>query len=742
MHPAPSRPVPRGAWVRLALWALLAVALVPSLGSALAPGLDPSYGWGINALRTLDLSHGRDVVFPYGPLGFLLLPAEVDGTLAGAVAGRFLLHLLFAAVLARQMWSATTAQAAGCAALLLLAEVLGLPFDGRLLLLLGLVLAPLWERPSGVEANRAAVCAAFLAVGFALIKVSLGITALALLGTALLPALWRPARLRAAMVGLGALAVAAALALTLLGGFRSALLWISGQVELARGFGGAMSLAGPPEELAAGLLCLALPAVLAVRAARRRSPWAGFWAAHLLPLWAVWKHGFVRQDGHVVLFFTYLLGVLAVGLLLAGRPGASGGTAGPDLAVAGAALAVLALGAVPAALAHPPATAPFAVATGLQGVTRLRQLVHFSGLQQNLARRGARDLAPLRLPEPLAAPLRSGETGVDALPWDLALLPANGLRWVPNPVLQLYGAYTRPLDQRAARHFAGSRAPDVVLATFAALEQRHLLWDTPATWQAVLAAYEPAWELPERDLLALRRRPVPRAWSWRPLGRRAARPGEWIPVPATGGYLFADVEVEPTPVARLTALAFRPAPVRLEVAFADGRTRRWRVLTDTAPGGLLVAPLPPRAERFAALWQGEGPRAVRLRCLGSEVREVSVRFRQGRLEAPIAPAPGLRGAPSAPPRPPAGRPPGSSPCLLFLVGSHIRRLGKARQKVEQPRGIALRRLGIRERRLRLAWWSLRGCPAKVGKDLGRDISKRRPQVLPHHPFLACERQAP
>ena len=685
----------RAVLLKAGIWLILAVALAPVVAMPVGTGLDASYLWGINALPETGSRHGLDVVFPYGPLGPVMLPAAVspasggDGLRAAALA-RLALHLLLAGLLALRFRGVPPARAAWAAALLLLSYQLGLSYDSRLLLLLALLLGPALTG-GRLAAGTAALAGALTAV-FVLIKVNLAAGAGALLGGTLLWAAFQARRTashpsagglagagRALAAGVGAFLAASALALPLFGGGGEALRWLGGQLDLARGFGGAMSAPGLPGELAAGLLALAAIAVLTLQAVLRRAPLAGFWAVHLVPVWLSFKHGYVRQDGHVVVLFTYLLGLCAVAVLL-DRDAQQEAPRRAGTAPLTAALLILVLGAVPAAQARRAdgRKQAYRQASGAHGAAYLRQAIGgLDALRARQVERSREELAPRRLPWRLMAPLRTAGVGVDAVPWELSYLPANRLRWAPNPVLQLYNAYTRPLDLRAARHFAGAerRPPaDVLLAEFAGVDARHMLWDSPETWRAIVQHYEPAWELPAPDapgqvrLLGLRRRSAPPAWAFQEIGVQRARAGEWIAVPAVAGWTFAHLELRPALRGRLVDLAFRPEPVLVETLYDDGVAVRWRLVAETAPGGLLLGPSPRTTAELAGLWRGApGPRVVRIRLAGPGLAgdgdEVRITWREGRL-VPAAvppPAPAPPGAPPAPPPGPAAAPPAGTP---------------------------------------------------------------------------------
>ena len=52
---------------------LLGFLLLPPFGRPYSPGLDPGYAWGVAESFRQGAVPGLDTVFPYGPLGFLLL---------------------------------------------------------------------------------------------------------------------------------------------------------------------------------------------------------------------------------------------------------------------------------------------------------------------------------------------------------------------------------------------------------------------------------------------------------------------------------------------------------------------------------------------------------------------------------------------------------------------------------------------------------------------------------------------
>lgn len=620
---AGARPAPRSGSGRPALWNALARAAIglalvvlfaPGPGPAVGPGIDASFLWGIDALAAAGAAHGRDVAFPFGPLGPYLYPRPSSGVFGQALAVRWLLHGLWAAGLAVLLRRRVgTGEAVAFAALTLLAGALALSGEGQLLLTLATLLAAaFFDR--GRAGAAAGVVAAGLAPVLALMRLSLGVQGLAMTAVFLALALARPATRRRGLAAAAALAVSSILAVLL--AFPTpgdAWRWLGAQAELARGFGSAMGITGLRGEIPAALLCLAVFGLLLARAVARGGAARDYWLVVLPAVLLAFKHGFVRQDRHVMTFVSLLLALLAPGLLAGGGPRETRFTLVASLAL----LAFL----VPIGIARVPERRPsLDLPLGRRGVNSFRNLIERDQVALQLTRRGRRNLRPSRLARPFVAEAHRRGVTADVVPWELSVIAANDLRWVPSPTLQLYTCYTRDLDAWTARHFAGPRAPDLLLAEYRAIDGRNMTWDTPRTWRAILARYAPLVQRPREGMLALLQRPRRATWTSSGLGEAPLSAEKWVPVPAAPtGWTAAHLDLPLSVKGRLATLLLRLPAIELELAFAGGgKTQTYRLVPETVDGGLFVSPTPETIEDLDALFRRTpgGRRAVRLRLTG------------------------------------------------------------------------------------------------------------------------------
>jgi hypothetical protein len=581
------------------LWGLALIR--PPLRAA--PGLDPSWKLALTLAAEQKLRFGEQIVFTYGPLGFALTgfpspalavaTALVQGVLAaatvagvvtllggrGGVAGK--LGFALAALAMSSMVAIDDVAAIG--ALALIARAARLP---RTALAAGLAIG---------------------AIGLLglLSKYTLGIETLAAGSVAWsVDAIRGPRRRRriAAAAAIGCWAVTA-VGLPAAFGFSPPALaaYLRGAAEISGGYSSAMAAAGPASQVAvAVVLGVAIAVLCAVLARDGRG---GVAAAALVLLFLFWKHGFVRQDLHVLYFFAAAPAIAAT-VAIALRRGrarafALGGTA-------------LALGALWWASLRVP-DGPPQLFDARRVVAGLAFLTDPVGTEAPAGAAASAALAPDRLPADVSAEI--GRSSVDVLPWETAIVAANGFRWAPLPVFQTYSAYTPALDG-LDRDALVARGAAHVLYRYVAIDERAPFGDAPAMLVELACRYVPERARVEtasgEPYLLLRRDPRARCTD---AGAETvpARMGAAIPVPHAGApseLVVASAVLRPSFGTRALTALWRAPPVDLEVRFDDGTEARYRAVVATLADGMIVSSVPSDDEEAARFFAGRRVRAV------------------------------------------------------------------------------------------------------------------------------------
>lgn len=579
------------------------------------PGIDPGWQWIVNHAAGEGWTFGTDVVFTYGPLGWIACPQDVGGHIWWAAAFEIGLQGLLAAALLAALARSTGVYRAVIAAacLWVAADGLGLRFEGRVVLVVVALCA------HGVETGRrwSTVAAGLLTGLVPFVKMSLGIAAAATLAVAVLLAArsrgWRSAfpPMTAAIVTL--LATAAAT----IGGPHAIVLWLLRSLEVVSGYSAAGSIIGPRAALWAGATILAAALGAAVALAGKGG--AGHLVLVALPgLLVHFRLAFVRQDGHQYLFIPFVVGLLAVLAAWLPVPATRRWWAPPTAAVA-----VVLVASLAGALPWRPMEVPTAMACRVSGPGALSRLAHPGRTVDRLEQASRRNLEPLAIPDSWRERILASGERVAVVPWEVMYAPANGLPLAPLPTMQLYSAYTASLDAWSSELFSGEAAPGWVLDDFAPVGKRRALLDAPATWQALFRHYRVAAVRWEPFLMLLERRARPIAAEMQILARTTVDlRGVGVRTPAAPrGLLFARVEPELNLLGQFSQRLFRVPLIMTHFHHTDGAVSRCRLIPATAPAGILVDPFPFAVDDYAGLWTGQpAPPVERVRFSGPGLR--------------------------------------------------------------------------------------------------------------------------
>ena len=555
---------------------LLVVLVFPNFDIVSAVGVDNSLAWAFNHFYSTGLDQASHIIFPHGPLAFLMNPQALGGDLDAAFLWTITILWTFFFVLLsldpdpdRFAWH------------FLLAAVLGVIVQPQMQLV-GIVAAGLmmhWTSRS-LAWLIVAVLAALIALH---VRAGVGIIACTLLFAHAVILLWKRRAWRTVGITLcGFVLGAIVLRFVLFGSLVGFGTYYRGLFELARASSAATGLHPANDWFVLGVaivLFVALP--IAYRTGRVRYVYALF----SLALFASWKHGMTREDiPHARGLFIFM--ALFFGLLLlvwrSPRPTAV-------LAIA----AILTLGY--RALASTVGYAEFVVVPF--GVQRFHAWAFDrDDMTQRAMDVSKRNLAVQRLPNELVDRLNSGT--VDVYPWEFSYIPANGLQWKPRPVLQSYASYTPWLDGRNAEFFRNRYGAERILWEFNAdqwggrmgsVDDRYLLNDEPQTILAILDQYK--WTAGTDRVAVLERTAEHQLGETRTVGSSVESWDTWIEVPkAENGILRAKVDVRGTVWRALKDFVYKDAVYSVLYRMADGRTLRYRIVPDLAVEGIWVSP--------------------------------------------------------------------------------------------------------------------------------------------------------
>lgn len=565
-------------WGRVLGAALLTILTFPRIDLDTGLSVDNALAWAFNHLFSTGLEQGAHIVFPHGPLAFILYPQALGGDLSAALIGLLaVLGTYYFAMLSigtsadRSRTVLVGVVAAG------LAPILQVHLQLVAIVACGLLLH--WR----TESRGWLVLSLFVTLIALHVRAGVGVMTCGLLAMHALLLMWKKRAWRMVLISLvGFIVTAIILRLVLFGTLYGIDTYYVGLWELTRASSAAVGLHPQNDwwSIAGAIIAFASVPLLA------RDRTLNHVLVLFIPvLYAAWKHGMTREDvEHTRGLFIIALLVFALIIFLTER-------IKPPVVIAMAVSLILGYHALQPTWGYKELTvAPV-------GVNRLHDWVfERDTLSAAAIERSRTNLRPQVLPEALTQRLAQGT--VDCYPWDYTYIPANDLAWRPRPVIQSYASYTPWLDAQNANFFRDGKGADRIIWHFAndrwgghmaSPDDRYQLNDEPQALLEMLDNY--TWTAGNDQVAILERSMPGKLAAPVDLGSVTGTWDSWIAVPKhTGGILRAKVDVEGTLLRAIKDFVYKDAVYTVLYRTAEGAAYAYRFVPDLATEGIWVAP--------------------------------------------------------------------------------------------------------------------------------------------------------
>jgi len=593
------------------------------------PDVDGSWNYALNYLPYSSYLFGRDVVFTYGPLGFLIRPQNIGSNLAFGLAFQVAVHVLFTLALCYFLYRARhKLQVVLFVVLYLAVNMLayGVLLEYNLSLTLGMLLCISFDSNRILKYGSLALSGLLAGLLF-FTKFSAGIIALSMLCACAVIIIftWRGRAWKMLIAAGGTyLVTVTVIAFACMHSADNIIQWLAYSLDIANGYGEAMSIEGSGLTLALGLSALVAYLVLVLVLWKQKAHCLYASLLFILPVILVFKHAFCRQDPCHELYIFALPAIVCIVILNEiGKKELFTCLAGFTIILALTApmyqpksLTMQQLSEVVREKNHNASLGTLlqdnyrllrdskaGFLEGQWGLTNIGHIIDFNALQSYLDEQSRASLEKDRLPEEMVSVIKSGYGTVGVIPWEICYCPANGLEWKPGFTLQSYLAYTSALDLRDAANYTGAAAPEFLIVEFATVDYRNTVLDTPAVWSKIISNYEVAYHDSAGRLL-LKKKAQEGVETRRSMGSVAARADTWIDIPQTDNLLFAKVDMQLNLAGRLAKTFFRVPPVYIDLIYESGRTVSYKLVADTARNGLLINFLPNNTFELAGILNG------------------------------------------------------------------------------------------------------------------------------------------
>jgi hypothetical protein len=568
-------------------WGVVFILLVVgAFNFPLMPGtdLDPSWRMALGYFFERGMQFGHDVVFTYGPLGFVMGKTFSGLQFGGLIAGQLILAVISAIVIAILGSRLRGSQRVIYFTFFIL---FGITYEDALhmlvIVLFGFELIRLMEAPRwGWLVLIAAVLAFYAQIKFTdflLICVALGVS-----GSY---GLWRRQPKAVAVLGLASLGFFLGLWVCFGQKISNLPAYFAASWQISQGYQWAMAIPSPLGPLWKGLVVLSvLIAYAVVHLWLNPDKPRALANTVLLGAFAYlnWKHGFVRADGHMIgFFFCALLPLVAYPALLNDPP---------RFRLAHRWVFIVTI-----------AIALWGLENTIWGVVR-RSLGAFqdrtwnnieSAFQWSETRQRYSDaLAKARLATDMymTRELAGGAT-LDVLGFEQGVAILNRFNYRPRPVIQSYSTFTPALAKLNRDFFKSADAPKYVLSKIQAIDHRLPSMDDP--YVLLLLAYRYEFLRTEKDfgLWKLNSAPFDAA-AFEPRLLRTTHMEVNHPLSiedVSDKPLWLQIDLQPSLLGKIRSFLYKPPHVILHIETTKNEQHDYLMPLPVGRTGFIINPL-------------------------------------------------------------------------------------------------------------------------------------------------------
>lgn len=272
----------------------------------------------------------------------------------------------------------------------------------------------------------------------------------------------------------------------------------------------------------------------------------------LLPsMFFIFKTGFVRADMHMMMFFTYILAIVPLLYFFV-------------KSISVKKLIIMYILALILPVKH--------ISTGcvLSFIPELKCEKEIYAANEYL------------LPDGWIKEINNAKT--EFLPFDFGYIEKNKILAYYNPVLQLYSVYTRELDIISASDYAKQQTDFIVIDRNESIDGRNMIFDNPATWDAIRENYYVKDFKNNKILLAKKAKRT--SYTYKTFEKGYYKINENIFVPKAAKKAVVNLEL--SLIGGGANFVFKLVPLYVYINYNNNETVKFRVVRDVMKNGIYI----------------------------------------------------------------------------------------------------------------------------------------------------------
>jgi len=557
------------------------------------PGLDSSHFFAINYFANNNIIFGKDVIWTYGPLGFLLHPMDIGHNLSIAILFQVSLWIVFSATIIylASKRSVSTTQLSLFAIFLTLSTAIGLEIDHLISLLVILFLSigyaiKRWYIPYLLALifttflwfikSNPAILSTSAVISFAIFNI------------------FNDTKRGLKAAGLASLCIPILFVTSYLlynNSLPDMLSYLRGISELASGYSIAMSYGGEAGDIAILPYFVIFYILISYLLYKTKQASFSITITLIAPIFIILKHGFIRSDEHVFGFLSFSFAILAAIFLFTDVRKI---IKCAEIKRAWKYLSVLSISSYLILCSY-----LYTIRLDLRyQLNNMVSILNYSYTKEALDGLSKHYISNFKMQPAFFGKI--GTSSISVFPWETLPIVAGKLNYKPFPVFQSYAAYTSYLDNLNSAYLENqASAPKFILMNWQAIDGRHPLADVPAEWLSMYKWYD----IDGKDAgsLLLKRRSGARFNVLELIEKKECRIEDYIKVPFSGNPVILKVRMKLNPLGRIAKVLFRIPAVKMQLFIDPNIKESIRITPDTLKDGLFINFLPLTLEETAAL---------------------------------------------------------------------------------------------------------------------------------------------
>lgn len=548
----------------------------PGIEPVLTKGLDSSYFWALNNLFAENISAFNNIVFTFGPLGFLKSPLPYANNLLWFIFVISLFKLFFIGLF---LFIGRISNKKHFAAHVLLVFILSfiIEIDFLITAVTALALMIHYSKQQAIWY----VLAVFSATVGLYIKSSIGIISFSVFYSYLLiDTSLNKNLIKNFIVALSGVVVIFVAGIAITGAIGSTTGYLEGIfMFIASDLSASAIYVDNNWWLlsTAFIVFVGIPFII-----KKKEIWI-LYAMFLFSFFAVWKHSMTREDiyhARAMLFYLILFGAFQVVII-------------KKVLFKHVLMLVLLVNLYYANLRNTASYRQLSVRIG--GINNFtKSVLTYDKFKLTAAEKSKQNIYMLKLDDSLRNVI--DDLGIDVYPWNLNYIAANKFNWTIRPTLQEL-PYNTYLDQLNAQHFNSRKKPDFVIwhtttdyrgIELAATDDRYILHSEPKTAVAILNNYKIVHKQKEFVLMQKTTKNFSETNTKKAINTEW---GKWIDVPYyDDGILRAKLYSSTNAIGKIKSVLYKEAACYIEYILSDSSRQKFRIVRNTAPNGLWINP--------------------------------------------------------------------------------------------------------------------------------------------------------